>query len=170
MLPTAYIVFIILCLAGLIWSAFSGMGTLLIFIGAFFIGWVTDFQIINIAVLTILLSLFVLGELLEYLLVLWGAEKFGASKKAAWGALIGGILGGFIGLFLGAVGVFPMILLGIFLGGFLVELENRKDVKQALKSGAGGIFGRFGAVLTKVFITLVMITIVVYNILGRINA
>jgi hypothetical protein len=164
---TSYLVFIVFCIAGLIWSAFSGMGTLLIFLGAAFIGYATGFQAITLGILILLFILFLLGELLEYFLVLIGARALGSSRRAAWGALAGGILGLAAGIFTPiGIGIFPMTVLGIFLGGFLVELAARRGIKQALKSGAGGIFGRFGAIATKVLITLVMVGIVVASLLG----
>jgi len=164
MLIAAYITFLILSVAGLVWSAFSGMGTLLIFLGALFIGLVTNFESISVVTLIVLLCLFLLGEILEYLLVLWGARSFGSSKKAAWGALLGGIFGGVLGIVLGGVLIFIFIFLGIFLGGFLVELSNRKTVKQAIAAGTGGIFGRLGAVASKVMITVAMIGIVLFRL------
>ncbi len=163
---TAYVIFIIFSLAGLVWSAFSGMGTLLIFLSALFFGIISSFELINIATLIFLFTLFLLGELLEYLLVLAGAKGLGSSRDAAWGALAGAFFGLFAGIFVGGVvGILPFVLLGIFLGGFLVELRDRRGIKQALKSGAGGLFGRGGAVLTKVFITIIMIAIVIYNLI-----
>ncbi len=163
MLLTSYLVFVVLCLAGLVWSLFSGMGTLLIFLGAVFIGLATDFQAINITVLAILLSLFLAGELLEYLLVLIGARSFGATRKAAWGSLAGGLIGLGLGLFgTFGIGLIPLTILGIFLGGFCVELMDQRGVKQAIKSGAGGIDGRLGAIVIKVLITSAMIALVLW--------
>ena len=166
MLMAAYLIFVLFCIAGLFWSLFSGMGTLLVFLGAVFIGLVTDFQTINISILAVLFILFLTGELMEYLLVVIGARSFGSTRKAAWGSLAGGILGFTLGLF-GTVGIglIPMTILGIFTGGFCVELVDRRGIKQAIKSGAGGIFGRLGAVLTKVLITFVMIASVVWAVL-----
>ena len=165
MLLTAYIVFIACCMAGLVWSAFSGMGTLLIFLGALFIAVVTEFEAIGILSLILLFTLFLLGELLEYLLVLVGAKCLGSSKDAAWGAVIGGFFGLLAGIFIGGViGILPFLILGIFLGGFLVELRDRRGTKQAIKTGAGGLFGRGGAILTKVAITIIMIVIVLLNL------
>jgi len=165
MLIAAYLTFIVFCIAGLFWSLFSGMGTLLVFLGAVFIGLATDFQAINVSILAILLILFLAGELLEYLLVLVGARSFGATRKAAWGSLAGGVLGFAFGFFgtLG-IGIVPLTILGIFTGGFCVELADRRGVKQAIKSGAGGIFGRLGAIVTKVLITSVMIALVFWAV------
>jgi len=144
MLTTAYATFILLCLAGLIWSAFCGMGTLLIFLGALFLSYSTAFEVIPILTLVILFCLFLFGELCEYGLVLLGARSFGSSKRAAWGALAGGVIGFFLSFYTAFIGLLPFVIVGIFLGGFLVELAHRKDVKQALKSGAGGLLGKMG--------------------------
>ena len=81
--------------------------------------------------------------------------------------MVGGILGFMLGATIGlGIGIIPFTLLGIFLGGFLMELDQRKTVKQAIKSGAGGVFGRLGVVVMKVLLTIVMIWIVVSRLIA----
>jgi len=143
------------------------MGTILIFAGALFIGLATGYQQITWGVLVLLFILYLLGELLEYALVMIGARSFGSTGRGAFGALVGGILGFMLGATIGlGIGIIPFTLLGIFLGGFLMELDQRKTVKQAIKSGAGGVFGRLGVVVMKVLLTIVMIWIVVSRLIA----
>jgi uncharacterized protein YqgC (DUF456 family) len=165
MIDTALMAFIALSFAGLLWSVFCGMGTLLIFLGALFLSYSSAFQVIPIITLVFLFCLFLLGELCEYLLVLWGARSFGSSKRAAWGALAGGVIGFLLSFYTAFIGLLPFVILGIFMGGFVVELCHRKDIKQAIKSGAGGLFGKLGASLVKVTLTVLMIAIVVLHLM-----
>jgi uncharacterized protein YqgC (DUF456 family) len=64
------------------------------------------------------------------------------------------------------MGIVPLTLLGIFLGAFLVELKEKGDFLKALRAGVGSLIGRFGAVIFKVLIGLLMLGIIFYHILA----
>ena len=67
----------------------------------------------------ILLALAVFGTLVDNITTAMGARKFGGSKHAFWGSMIG--------LFVGAFFVFPFgIIIGPFLGAFIAELKFQK--------------------------------------------
>src|SRR5216684_1947576 len=65
-------------------------------------GWFTDFQTVGLWTTTLVLALALLGELIETWLGFRFARRYGALKRAAWGALIGGLVGAVVGSFAGA--------------------------------------------------------------------
>ena len=135
-------------------------GTLIILLSTFVYAIATGFEAITIKFVLLLLFLYLLGEILEYVMVIIGAKKFGASNKAAVGAVIGGIVGAIFGTFIAGIGLIPATFLGLFLGAFLVEYLFQRDLVKSLKAGAGGIFGRIGAIASKVIIALIMIFLI----------
>ena len=158
-----YSVFWVLCIFGFLWSLFGGMGTLLVFVGALLIGLATNFDRIHPILLFFLAACVILGELLEQVLVFVGAKVFGASKKAAFASVVGGFFGILLGILTG-FGLFIFPFLGIFLGAFIIEMLDHRDMVRSLKSGAGSLVGRTGAALAKLCITLMMIWLVASQI------
>jgi len=162
---TALIILIVFSLVGFGFIFFTNFGTSIIIIGIIAFALMTGFDVISIPVLAILVTLYLCGEVFEYLFIVVGAKKFGASNKAALGALAGGVLGAFFGSFFFGIGLIPCTFLGIFLGAFLVELYIKKNIKKSVKAGAGGIFGRIGAIAAKVILSVIMFIILFINIL-----
>ena len=117
---------------------FTTFGTLIILIGACLYAFLTGFYVIDFGTLIVIVILYLLGEISEYLCIIVGAKKMGESGPAVMGALAGGICGALSGaLFLG-VGFVLSTFLGIFLGAFLVELFIQRDFIKSLKAGTGG--------------------------------
>jgi len=158
-------ILIIFSLIGFAAIFFTTFGTLIILIGSFLYALLTQFSLINIEAFILILILYLIGEVLEYVFVIIGAKKFGASNVAVAGAIIGGILGAIVGAGVFGVGLILGTFLGIFLGAFLVELIIQKDLVKSLKAGTGGILGRFGAIIAKVLIALLMFYIMVSSII-----
>ena len=144
---------------------FTTFGTMIILIGSIIFAVMTDFSVLGLKPLLILLSLYLFGEVLEYIFIILGAKKLGASNPAVLGALIGGIAGATIGTMFFGVGIVLGTFLGIFLGAFLVELIIHKDLVKSLKAGTGGIFGRIGSILAKVVIAIIMFVVIFYYFL-----
>ena len=106
------------------------------------IGWRT------IAILVLLtLATYALDFLSGYL----GARYFGATK---WG-MFGAILGALVGIFFGIVGLFIGPAIGAVLGEFIAG----KRMIDAGRAGWGSLLGNLGALVGKLLIALVMITI-----------
>lgn len=72
--------------------------------------------------------------IIDYLTPIWGAKRFGGTKRGTWGATIG--------LFAGLLFFPPLgIILGPFVGAVVGELTLSDDFNKALKSGMGSLLG-----------------------------
>ena len=162
----AITILVIFSLVGFAAIFFTTFGTLIIFIGAILYALLTEFSELSFTKLLILLGLYLCGEVMEYVFVIFGAKKFGASNKAAMGALIGGITGAIIGVGFFGVGVILGTFLGIFLGAFIVEYFIQKDLVKSLKAGSGGIVGRIGSIAAKVVIAIIMLTVIIVSVIN----
>ena len=86
--------------------------------------------------------------LLDLIIPILGAKKFGGGKGSTYGSAIGLLIGI---LFLGPFG----IIIGPFLGAFLGELYFQKDNTQgALKAAIGSLIGFLSGVFIKFIIGL----------------
>jgi uncharacterized protein len=92
--------------------------------------------------LIIWLVITALVVVLDYMVPVWGAKKFGASKRGIWGSIIGLLLGLFI---------FPPfgIILGPFLGAVIGEMTAGKENSAAFKAGFGSFMGFMAGMLLK---------------------
>ncbi|MGD2279361.1 MAG: DUF456 domain-containing protein [Candidatus Omnitrophota bacterium] len=161
----ALTILILFSLTGFVALFFTTFGTLIILIGAVIFALITKLSILTLKTLVILFILYLFGEVLEYVFIISGAKKLGASNAAIAGALVGGIVGAAAGAAAFGVGIFAGAILGIFLGAFLVELFVQKDLVRSLKAGTGGVLGRIGSIATKVIISGVMFYIMFSRII-----
>jgi uncharacterized protein YqgC (DUF456 family) len=101
----------------------------------------------------LLAALAVFGTLVDNITTALGARKFGGSKHAFWGSMIG--------LFVGAFFVFPFgIIIGPFLGAFIAELRfQRKSTRDSAKSGLGATLGLLAGVLGKIIVVSLMLVL-----------
>jgi uncharacterized protein len=88
---------------------------------------------------------------LDFLSGYFGAKYFGATR---WG-MFGAILGALVGLFFGIIGLFIGPVIGAILGEFIAG----KRMIDAGRAGSGSLLGSLGAMVGKLVIALVMITI-----------
>ncbi len=100
----------------------------------------------------ILVLLAIFGTLADNITTAMGARKFGGSKQAFWGSMIGLFVGAFF---------FPFgLIIGPFLGAFIAEvILVRKNAKESAKSGFGATVGLLAGVLVKVVITALMLVL-----------
>jgi len=159
----ALVILIAFFVVGFIALFFTTFGTFIMLLGAILYALLTNFSIISFKALIVLLILYLFGEVLEYLFIILGAKKLGASNPAIFGALAGGILGAVFGVSFLGLGAILGTILGIFLGAFLVELIIQRSLIKSLKAGAGGVLGRVGSIVAKVLIAIAMLGILVYQ-------
>ena len=114
-------------------------GTWLQVIAAAIVTWVMDRPLGG---LLIVIGLAIVGEIAETLSGRWGARRFGGSRRAAWGALIGGFAGIFIGTPIPVLGSLLMSFLGTFVGALAGEMWERGRLDAELRVGFGALVGR----------------------------
>jgi hypothetical protein len=163
----ALIILILSSLIGFAAIFFTTFGTLIIMIGAVVYTLMTGFTVLKLDTIIALLTLYLCGEVFEYLFIILGAKKFGASNAAVGGAIVGGILGALIGSLSLGIGLIMGTFLGIFLGAFIVEYILLKDTMRSLKAAAGSVLGRVAAIAAKVVIACAMLAIMIINILRQ---
>jgi len=88
---------------------------------------------------------------MDYILALMGAKKFGATKAGAWGALIGGFICLFIPPFL------IWVLIGPFVGALVGELIAGNKLHMAARVGWGSFLGTMAGYVTKFTVSFLII-------------
>lgn len=101
--------------------------------------------------IAVLIALTLVSYAFDFLGSYFGAKYFGASK---WGA-VGAIIGAIVGLFFGILGLFVGPVIGAVAGEFVAG----KRMIDAGRAGWGSLLGNVGAMIGKLIIALVMITI-----------
>lgn len=105
------------------------------------------------------------GEVAEFLLTAYGAQKYGASKKAIAGALVGGLAGAIlVNMVVPILGALVGAFLGVYLGAFILSYAFERDLEKARNSGLGAFMGRLGAVLVKGSMAVAMAAVIVSQI------
>ncbi|MCG8605341.1 DUF456 domain-containing protein, partial [bacterium] len=132
------LIFWLVMFVGVALIPFGIPGTFLILVNVLVYGWLTDFVDITWGFLGFLFFIAILAEAIEFFLGAAAAGRYGASKFAMLGAVIGGFVGA-----IWATSIFPLVgtLLGAFLGAFggaaLFEYITSKDVEKSVKAGWG---------------------------------
>ena len=138
-------------LAGLVLPAIPGAP--LIFAGLVVGAWADNFvyvgawTIVALAVLTLL----IIG--VDFWATMFGAKKFGASRRAVMGAVVGSIAGLFLGV--------PGVIFGPFIGAVLGELSSAGSLRQATRAGFGATLGLILGAAMKLALAFSMIGIFV---------
>ncbi len=86
--------------------------------------------------------------LFDYIFTWWGARRFGASWKGAFGAIAGGIVGIFL--------LTPIVglMVGPIAGAVLFELMDGRTSREAARAGWGTFLGGIAAFVVKLFCTV----------------
>ena len=114
-----------------------------IVVGGSPIGW---FTLIAVGVLA------VIAEIIEWTLSGKFARKYGGTRRAAWGAVIGGTLGAILGFPLPIVGPLIGAFAGSFIGALVGELSAGGTRREATRVAWGALLGRVAATAIKMAI------------------
>jgi uncharacterized protein len=108
------------------------------------------------------------GEILEFLLAGKYARRYGGSRRAGWGAIIGSVVGAVMGVPIPLLGSLVGAFVGAFAGALLAELTHSREVAAATRVATGALLGRIVAVAVKVGIGCAMLVWVAFALwLGR---
>jgi uncharacterized protein YqgC (DUF456 family) len=136
-------------LAGLVLPVIPGPPLLL---GGFVLAaWAEQFQYVGLNTLIILGLLCLFAIILDFVAGALGAKRYGASKAAIWGALIGAV----VGIVFGPIG----ILFGPFVGAVIGELINGRQLQQAGRAGFGASIGMLVGIVAKLVIGILMLAL-----------
>lgn len=92
----------------------------------------------------------VVAEILEFTLAGKYARKYGGSRRAGWGAIIGGTIGAIVGVPVPVIGPIIGAFAGSFLGALAMELSRGTDVEGSTRVAWGALVGRAVAAALKV--------------------
>lgn len=148
-----FLIFLALWLTGVVCTFFPVVpATWIIFAGALVAALLDGYQAgQDLPVLVLFGLLAVLAMVVDNLAASWGARKYGGSKQAMWGALIGGIAGLFIPL-----PPFNLIL-GPMVGALVAELlVVRKPLNEAMSSAWGTLVGLLSGMAAKLVLHVLM--------------
>ncbi|TAH00673.1 MAG: DUF456 domain-containing protein [Sphingobacteriales bacterium] len=150
------IIAIILTLAGLAGCVLPAIpGPPLNFIGLLLLQWAWQpFSTITLVALGII-TIIVL--VLDYMIPVWGAKIFGATRYGIWGSIIGMLAG----IFLTPIGM----IMGLLLGAIIGDMLAGKKPLEALKSGAGTFLGTMAGMLVKLIVAGIMTFLAFYEII-----
>ena len=88
--------------------------------------------------------------LIDFFMPAYLTKKYGASKRASNGALIGMILSLFTG---------PGLFLGAFIGAFIGEFSMNSDATKSARASIYAVLGVFSGMAIKLFYTLAMLVL-----------
>lgn len=141
---------------GLVMIPFGFPGTLVIFAAALCYhllvpgGAIGLFTVVGVGILMIV------AEGLEWVLTARFTKRYGGSRRAGWGAVIGGMVGAFLGVPVPVIGSIVGAFVGAFIGAFLFEYSRGTGHGTATRVAWGAFIGRVTAAAMKVAIGFVM--------------
>lgn len=124
-------------------------GPLLVLGGLMLAAWADDFGRVGWVTLLILSGLALLAMVLDMIAGALGAKRYGASRAAITGSLIGAV----VGIFFGPLG----LLLGPFAGAVAGELLSGRGASQAGLSGWGATLGMLLGTVAKIALGAMML-------------
>jgi uncharacterized protein YqgC (DUF456 family) len=141
---------------GLIMIPFGMPGTLVMFAAALGYFMLAPAGGIGLTTVIAMGALMAFAEGMEWILASRFAKRYGGSRRAGWGAIIGGTVGAFMGVPVPVVGSVIGAFAGAFVGAFIFELSRGTAGGTATKVAWGAFVGRVTAAALKVAVGLVM--------------
>lgn len=144
-----YGVLVLAMVAGLLMIPFGLPGTWVQVLGLVGYAWWTDFRTIGAGAIVFVAVLAVVGEVVEFWLGGRYAQRYGGSRRAGWGAILGGLVGAVVGIPIPVVGSVVGAFVGAFAGAMLLEMTRNPEWRSAVRVGWGAFVGRLVAVAVK---------------------
>ena len=121
-------------------------------------------QRLGLATLIVIGVLAAIAEALEFMLSGRYARKYGGSRRAGWGAIVGGLVGAIVGVPVPVVGSMIGAFVGAFAGALLAELTRGAAMGAAARVATGALLGRIAAVAMKVGVGMLIIVWVAFAV------
>ena len=90
-----------------------------------------------------------IGEVIEFSLAARYTKKYGGSRRAGWGAILGGIAGAIVGVPIPIIGSVIGAFVGSFAGALVMEYARAPDARAATRVATGALIGRVAATAAK---------------------
>ncbi|HYJ79473.1 MAG TPA: DUF456 domain-containing protein [Longimicrobiaceae bacterium] len=145
----AYALLALSQVAGILLVPFGLPGTWVQVLGLTAYAWLTHFEHVGWPTIAFVVVLAVVAEVIEFMLGGRFAQKYGGSRRAGWGAILGGLVGALFGLPIPIVGSVVGAFLGAFAGAALFEMTKNPEWRPAMRVGWGAFLGRLAAVAVK---------------------
>lgn len=111
-------------------------------------------------------ALAVIAEVFEWTLSAKFAIKYGGSKRAGWGALIGGFIGAFAGVPVPVVGSMIGAFAGAFLGALVAEFtQANSNASTATRVATGALIGKAAATAMKLAIAFTIAIVLTFALI-----
>jgi uncharacterized protein YqgC (DUF456 family) len=105
---------------------------------------------IGIITIVAVAAVALIAELVELALIARYARRYGGSRRAGWGAVVGGFVGVIVGVPIPIIGSIIGGLVGSFVGALIAEYDLTGDHAAATRAATGALFGRAAAAAMKV--------------------
>jgi uncharacterized protein YqgC (DUF456 family) len=97
-------------------------------------------------------ALALVAEGIEFWLAARFNRRFGGSRRAGWGAILGGMAGAMVGIPVPIIGSVIGAFGGAFLGALVMEYTHGGDAGASTRVATGALLGRVASVAMKVAI------------------
>jgi len=161
-MTVATVLLVLSCIAGLLLLPFGLPGLWVMVLGVLAYGWLTDFRTITTGLIMVVVGLAVAGEVLEAWLGFRFAQRYGGSRRAGWGALVGGLAGAVIGVPVPLIGSVIGGFVGAFAGAALFEYSVARHSGAAARAAWGAVLGRAIAAAGKMALGVVIAVAALY--------
>jgi len=135
---------------GLVLVALGLPGLWVIVVGVVGAGFLVGLARLGVRTIAAAVGLALFGDVLEWWLGFRFARRYGGSRRAGWGALLGGAVGAAVGVPLPIVGSIAGALAGSFAGAALFELAGAGNADAAFRIAWGALLGRVAGTAAKV--------------------
>lgn|SRR3989442_2194959 len=144
------------CVVGLLLVVLGLPGLWVMVLGVVGYGWLTDFRTVGVVTIAVALGLAFLGEIVEFWIGFRLAGRYGGSRRAGWGALLGGLVGAVTGVPVPLIGSVIGAFVGSFGGAALLEYFGSRDPNRAARAGWGAVLGRAAGAAAKIALGVVI--------------
>lgn len=89
------------------------------------------------------------AEVLEFTVAARYTTRYGGSRRAGWGAILGGLAGAVVGVPVPVVGSVVGAFAGAFAGAYVAEWSRQAEAATARRVATGALLGRAAAAAVK---------------------